>query len=109
MIDLARRSGQIASLSARVSSAKVTIQLRSLVWKRSWYTVRVRTKMHQLLVMPLPALKMAAQFEVMTRKQIELVRAQERKPVTTARGFSLGGNGKKTAIRRLFKIPACIH
>lgn len=45
----------------RASSAKVTISASSLVWKRSWYTVRVRTKMHQLLMsMPLPALKMAA-------------------------------------------------
>ncbi|EBP9973868.1 recombination protein RecT, partial [Salmonella enterica subsp. enterica] len=111
MIDLARRSGQIASLSARVVREGDDFSFEFGLEEKLVHRPGENEDAPVTHVYAVARLKDGGtQFEVMTRKQIELVRAQSK----------AGNNGpwvthweemaKKTAIRRLFKyLPVSIE
>ncbi|EBW2564937.1 recombination protein RecT [Salmonella enterica] len=111
MIDLARRSGQIASLSARVVREGDDFSFEFGLEEKLVHRPGENEDAQVTHVYAVARLKDGGtQFEVMTRKQIELVRAQSK----------AGNNGpwvthweemaKKTAIRRLFKyLPVSIE
>ncbi|WP_114146687.1 recombination protein RecT, partial [Escherichia coli] len=104
MIDLARRSGQIASLSARVVREGDEFRFEFGLDEKLIHRPGENEDAPVTHVYAVARLKDGGtQFEVMTRKQIELVRSLSK----------AGNNGpwvthweemaKKTAIRRLFK------
>ncbi len=111
MIDLARRSGQIASLSARVVREGDEFNFEFGLDEKLIHRPGENEDAPVTHVYAVARLKDGGtQFEVMTRKQIELVRSQSK----------AGNNGpwvthweemaKKTAIRRLFKyLPVSIE
>ncbi|EFH1381229.1 exodeoxyribonuclease VIII [Escherichia coli] len=111
MIDLARRSGQIASLSARVVREGDEFSFEFGLDEKLIHRPGENEDAPVTHVYAVARLKDGGtQFEVMTRKQIELVRSQSK----------AGNNGpwvthweemaKKTAIRRLFKyLPVSIE
>ncbi|EFN8903469.1 exodeoxyribonuclease VIII [Escherichia coli] len=111
MIDLARRSGQIASLSARVVREGDEFSFEFGLDEKLIHRPGENEDAPVTHVYAVARLKDGGtQFEVMTRKQIELVRSLSK----------AGNNGpwvthweemaKKTAIRRLFKyLPVSIE
>lgn len=113
MIDLARRSGQIQSIEARVVYAKdefdVELGLDSkLVHKPAWTEVDRGPVMFVYAVAKLK--DGGIQFEVMSRAEIEKVRAQSKAKDSGPWVTHWDEMGKKTVIRRLFKyLPVSIE
>ncbi len=110
MIDLARRSGQIASLSARVVREGDDFSFEFGLEEKLVHRPGENEDAPVTHVYAVARLKDGGtQFEVMTRKQIELVRAQSK----------AGNNGpwvthweemaKKNRHTPPVQIPACIH
>lgn len=112
MIDLARRSGQIASLSARVvregDEFSFEFGLDEKLIHRPGESNEDATITHVYAVARLK--DGGTQFEVMTRKQIEQVQAQSKAATCGPWVNHWEEMAKKTAIRRLFKyLPVSIE
>jgi recombination protein RecT len=126
MIDLARRSGQIQSIEARVVNAKDEFEIElgldsKLVHKPAW-TETDRGPM--VFVYAVAKLKDGGiQFEVMSRAEIEKVRNESQgykaaasaaqkynKPIDSPWSNHFDEMAKKTVVRRLFKyLPVSIE
>ncbi|EAW1164300.1 recombination protein RecT [Salmonella enterica] len=111
MIDLARRSGQIASLSARVVREGDEFSFEFGLEEKLLHRPGENEDAPITHVYAVARLKDGGtQFEVMTRKQIELVRAQSKAGQTGPWVNHWEEMAKKTAIRRLFKyLPVSIE
>lgn len=110
MIDLARRSGQIATLSARIVREGDDFSFEFGLEEKLVHRPGENEDAPVTHVYAVARLKDGGtQFEVMTRKQIELVRAQSKAGNNGPVGYSLGGNGKKNRHTPPVQIPACIH
>lgn len=113
MIDLARRSGQIQSIEARVVYAKDEFELElgldsKLVHKPAWSEL---DRGPAVFVYAVAKLKDGGvQFEVMSRAEIEKVRARSKAKDSGPWVTDWDEMGKKTVIRRLFKyLPVSIE
>jgi len=113
MIDLARRSGQIVSLEARTVHARdhfeVELGLDSRIVHRPDWTAQERGPL--TFVYAVAKLRDGGvQFEVMSRAEIEGIRAQSKAKDNGPWVTHFDEMAKKTVIRRLFKyLPVSIE